>query len=340
MPEFFETAIMRFSDRLAAADSYCDHTVITLPNMDFIPQPVIGRVKVKLRVDGRFGVEDPIQWPQLLSFKYSHFSCILREPSNAQDPRKLIWWKLNSQDFIPTHRTIVSSLGTLRPAFREALDALVLDLSARVRCYQVRHSDKLSHLNFCETSMRTSLNCLSFLITYRDLLVQVVNVQWYWLECDTWIHWNEHILPVILKPLPSPIPVDHNLMGTFTSDPTAAFKLFSGGIPVWFLHLPDVITSETSIVLVVLLTHPDKIEVDTGSFGSTLYAGKAGEAHLMAVSMGGHTYIDIPKVFLSSQHETSQKLSKAAVATPSAFQSINTGSICSQIRTTRTTPCK
>ena len=90
----------------------------------------------------------------------------------------------------------------------------------------------------------------------------------------------------------------------------------------------------------VLLTHPDKIEADTDSFGSMLYAGKAREAYLMAVSMGGDTYINISKVFLSSQHETPQKLSKAAVATPSAFQSVNTSPIRSQIRTTQATPCK
>ena len=95
-------------------------------------------------------------------------------------------------------------------------------------------------------------------------------------------------------------------MRVFTSDPSTASKLFSGRIPVWFIRIPDAITSETYIGDVVQLTCPKKLELDMGSFGHTIYAGRAGDAHLTATSMGGHTYIDIPKVLISPQAQATQ----------------------------------
>ena len=70
-------AIMAFFDNLVGATSDCNSAVIMLPNMNFILQPSMGRVKVKTHADGHFRIKDLIQWPQFLSFKYSYFSCIL-----------------------------------------------------------------------------------------------------------------------------------------------------------------------------------------------------------------------------------------------------------------------
>ena len=175
---------MSFLDGLVEAASDCNSAVITSPNMNFILQPVLSRVEVKTRADGRFEIEDPIQWPQFLSFKYSYFSCILRQPQNLQDRWKSIWSAPSSQDFIPTHGTIVSSLESLRDSFRDPLGVLVWEMSQKVREYQHRKVEEVTYLNFCETWMWTSFSCLSFPATYRDLLVQVINIQWYWLECD------------------------------------------------------------------------------------------------------------------------------------------------------------
>ena len=67
-------ALMAFSGGLVGASD--DHLIFTSPNMNFVPQLVLSRVEVKIRADSHFKIKDPIQWPQLLSFKYSHMSCI------------------------------------------------------------------------------------------------------------------------------------------------------------------------------------------------------------------------------------------------------------------------
>lgn len=59
--------------------------------MTYVPQPVLGRIQVLVREDGRYGVEDPIQWPQLFTTQYCHFPLILRRPSDSEDPRQPIW---------------------------------------------------------------------------------------------------------------------------------------------------------------------------------------------------------------------------------------------------------
>ena len=83
----------------------------------------------------------------------------------------------------------------------------------------------------------------------------------------------------------------------------------------------------------VPLMPPKNLVLDMGSFGSIIYAGRPGDGHIAAISIGGHMYIDIPKVFLLSQSSTSQILSQepasqiSSIATSSASQ---LGPICSE----------
>ena len=334
-------ALMAFSDGLIRASG--DHLIFMSPNINFVPQSVLSRIEVKIHADSCFGIEDPIQWLQLLSFKYSHMSCIQRQPTSLWDWQKLIWSIPGPQDFIPVHETIVSSLGSLRSSFLQLLGRLVRKMSEKVREYQRRKVEEVNYLNFCETSMRISYSYLEFSATFHNLLVQVINVQWYWLECDAWIHWNERILLTVLKPPSTPTPVDESLMGVFTFDLTAASKLFSDRIPVWLIRPPEAITTDTFIGDEVSLMLPKNLVLDTDLFGSIIYAGRSGDGHLAATSMGGHTYIHILKVFLSSQPSTSQTLSQepasqmSSVATPSASQS---DPVHSETRVSWASPCK
>ena len=79
------------------------------------------------------------------------------------------------------------------------------------------------------------------------------------------------------------------------------------------------------------------IKMDRDSFGSTIYVGKAGNAHLAAVSMGGHTYIDVPKVFLSSQLTTTTPPSqevlqdRRGIFTAISAESGGAGPVCSDL---------
>ena len=60
LSEINVVAILVFSDGLMSAASNCGTAVITLPNMDFISQLVLGRIEVQLCADSCFRVEDLI----------------------------------------------------------------------------------------------------------------------------------------------------------------------------------------------------------------------------------------------------------------------------------------
>ena len=94
-------------------------------------------------------------------------------------------------------------------------------------------------------------------------------------------------------------------MSVFTFDPTATSKLFSSGILVWLIQPPKAITTDTFIGNKVSLILSKNLILDIGLIGSIIYAGRPRDGHLAATSMGGHTYIDILKVFLLSQSSIS-----------------------------------
>lgn len=271
--------------------------------MTYVPQPVLDRVRVEVKSDGRYGIEDPIQWPQLFSSEYCHYALILRRPTDPKDHRQPIWWNLTKQDFIPIHGSAVSFLGTLAPGPRRQLERLVSSMSLKIASYVSQRGGPPTYINFCDLSMRAAMSCLTFPSTYRDICVQVVNVQRYWLEAEAYLEYmnsyRNRFLDTSTFNCPPPQPSDI-FMGTYTADPVAAFKLFKAGIPVWLVRSPEAITSDIAIKEIVRLSYPTEIEAGYAGFGQLVYVGQVGERHHAALNRGGHTYMDIPKVFLSN----------------------------------------
>ena len=78
-------------DGIVGAQTDDGQWVLTSPNSSFVPLPVLDRIQVEVKSDGRCGIEDPIQWPQLFSKVYCHYALILRRPDDPNDPRQPIW---------------------------------------------------------------------------------------------------------------------------------------------------------------------------------------------------------------------------------------------------------
>lgn len=298
-------AQLTYQDGLVGAMTDDGQWVLTSPNVTFVPNPVLDHIRVEVRSDGRFGLQDPIQWPQLFSRMYSHYPLILRRPADPNDPRQPIWWRPTKQDFIPIHRSAVSCLGTLAAQPRRRLGQLVEGMTSRVSLFVEKQTKPNQYINFCNLSMRAAFNCLTFPSTYRDLVVQVANVQRYWLESNAMLEYlGNHIDRFLTLAVGPPPPAELSFMGTYTADPVAAWKLFSAGIPVWLIRASHSITSDVSVADLVFLSRPTDIETNSTGFGQLVYIGHVGERHHAAVSRGGHTYMDIPTIFLSHQNTT------------------------------------
>ncbi|KAJ3475062.1 hypothetical protein NLI96_g12084 [Meripilus lineatus] len=275
---------LTYQDGLVGAETDDCQWVLTSPNATFIPQPVLDRIRVEVRSDGRFGVEDPIQWPQLFSRMYSHYPLILRRPADPNDDRQPIWFKPSPYDFIPIHGSVVSCLGTLAHEPRERLGVLVEAMSSRISSFVQGQKEPPKYINFCNLSMRAAFSCLTFPSTYRDLVVQVANVQRYWLESNAMLEYmGNHNKRFLLQATGPPLPVDLSFMGTYTADPVAAFKLFAAGIPVWLIRASAAIPSDVCVANLVSLSRPEDVEVKTIGFGQLVYFGHVGEQHHAAV---------------------------------------------------------
>ena len=267
--------------------------------MDFIPQPSYGRIAVSRRADGRFGAEDPAQWPQLFSLRYPYLCAIQRRPQDPHDPLQIMWWTptLHDMDILKGVSPALN-LGKLKRSCRDKFHPFVKAISERVAEYSERRQKQQTSLHFAEVSVRTTFDRLAFPASYRDMLLQVAALQRYYLEAVAYLEFDTVLQPKILGPPGQTVVVRKDLMGVFTNDPSVAGKYMNGGVPVWFMRQPDLFTEEDVVLSFPLLTEPaDSLVLDHGIFPSSpIYVGQAGEQHHAALQHGGHLYIDIEPV--------------------------------------------
>lgn len=239
---------MTYRDGLVGFATDDGKWVFTSPNANWIPQPVFGHISVAYREDGRCGTEDPIQWPQLFCHSLPHLAVIMHRPKDPADSRQPIWRAITMEDFVPLKGSVVSCLGTLSAARRMDLRRLVDSMAERVMKHCYLHPTVSSRLNFCDTAMRNAAMRLDYPATYRDIVLQAVNVQRYWLECMAWLDWVETLWDDFFPTVnATPPPLQSQYMGAFTTDPAVAQKLLSAGIPVWLMRHPDMITADVVI---------------------------------------------------------------------------------------------
>ena len=143
-------AHLRWDYPLAASRTVDRKYYITSPNVDFIPEPLVGRVVVAMRADYRYGPPDPIQWPQVLSENYEYLCAIPRQVPPS-DPRAPIWLDPQESEFELINGCEFKSLGRLRTPWLQPLSALVAELLRRI----VRRRNELSgRLKWLDAAMR------------------------------------------------------------------------------------------------------------------------------------------------------------------------------------------
>ena len=73
--------------------------VITSPNVTFVPEPhIFEEEDILPRADGRFGLVDCFQWPQLYEKEYDHSVCVPRK--GTLPTLDIAWYNLTRDDFI------------------------------------------------------------------------------------------------------------------------------------------------------------------------------------------------------------------------------------------------
>ncbi|KAI1788510.1 hypothetical protein LXA43DRAFT_894450 [Ganoderma leucocontextum] len=200
-----------------------------------------------------------------------------------------IWWSPREVDFELLEGSVIKCLGLLRRCSLQPLSDLVDDLTGRVRALPGDRDPRLSYLESAMRHARDRLLC--FPCTWRDVRLQVRLTQRFWLMAQAVMDFQ-----TVDAPSATMRPVDRRFMGAFTSDPEAVQRLWSTGIPVWWLRLDLSILTDTKVRAIVPLTATNDICVSLApGYGDVLYRGIAGPKHLRTLSRGGHMYQDVSR---------------------------------------------
>ncbi|KAI0740262.1 hypothetical protein C8Q76DRAFT_607744, partial [Earliella scabrosa] len=271
---------------------------ITSPNMGYIPTPLVGIVEVVLQSDCRYGTADPIHYPQVFAQELG-FLCAIRRPVQKDHAYSPIWSSPCEEDFVSIQGATISCLGLLAPSTLRPLSILVEQMSQNVRTFFVAHPDD-SSLRCYHAAMQQALERLyTFPSTFKDVQMQYALVQRYWLICLAYMDYaslSDEAARLNLDAHPVPPAVRKDFMGAFTTSPDVAQKLFSAGIPVWFMRPKAAVPSGTRILQqtrpqpVTIRTEPDE---DSSSTGEVLYKGLAGFNHLLSTLRAASTYRDL-----------------------------------------------
>lgn len=81
--------------------------------MDFVPSPPVGRIKVILRSDCRYGLVDPIQHPQVYSEGWEYL-CMISRPDARREQNDALSFTPSRYDFVLHEGCIIKCLGLLR----------------------------------------------------------------------------------------------------------------------------------------------------------------------------------------------------------------------------------
>lgn len=234
--------------------------IVTSPNVLWIPQHDLHASRpLRAGADGRFGLEDCFQYPQIFSSEHNWAVCILRRPDTVDlDSHEfsLIWWTPTVASFAMERGCTFGDMGHLK---KSVVDEFVLaegHLSSRVRLMlEWLQVPRYAHTcTFCLRSIVARLRASP--MSFQDITTQVANFQRIWLDLHALLDSVEIYHPRLYSPdLPPPL-ADLKLMGSFTNNQEVANKMFKSGIPVWLVRRKDQMSEDIKIKQIVPYTTP------------------------------------------------------------------------------------
>ncbi len=277
--------------------------------MTIVPEPPSGRVEIRVKTDGKFGMEDPLHWPQLYSDdpKINFMSCIPRDSSPAR--RSEAWVPLNDGDYDNYRIGNVDYLATIKPARLELVDDALAVLWNETIDYEVDHGTN-QQLQWLVIGAQLARDRLSHPGSRRDLLQQLVCVERHYCLTLAWLEWRnrfKNLTGMTAEP-------DRHLMGCFTTDGEVVGRLCGAGIPVWYLRLANTLVKSCGrIANVVELSLPVDIPTTNRSSGVALYVGPPGPKQLEVIYHKGHVCADVEAVPLPEDYGTGTTSTTALV---------------------------
>ena len=231
--------------------------MIISPNVDFVPEPhIFGDKDLQPRADGRFGLVDCFQWPQLYNRDYQYSVCIPRKdtiPSLA-----VVWYDLTRGDFVvPTGSK--SMVGMLHDTVVKKFEHLLQLLCGHHHCLQGQTAAMEILSARISSAQHEVLRLRHHPLVFRDLVAFVVQVQRTLLDIHVLLDFIEILHPLLVSPPSKPVSTNPTWMGCFMKDTQICEVLYLAGVPVWLVRDEQFIPQTMNIIHPVQLTCPDNI---------------------------------------------------------------------------------
>ena len=293
-------------------------------NVDWVPEPVLGRASIAMRSDGRFGKEDPLLWPQLVAPNKTHLAFIPRRPS-ASHPAVMLWDTPTATIFErtndepegseygrvsgPTFELLCGIVETLR----KRVDEFSLAEQARIKSLpsgvaEARREEWERHLvvemRVLHSQLCIALDMFRVPSTLRECVAQWGHLHRCHAELWAWLEWQRasdqarQNLPEERTPIHQGLD-GNGVMGGFTSDKRIATKMYLAGAPTWMLI--RTVTADPSAKAVISLSNaqaPPQVEPLLMHYGDELI----GNNHISAIWRRSHAVLDVEHVPLPEEY--------------------------------------
>ncbi|TFY55956.1 hypothetical protein EVJ58_g7921 [Rhodofomes roseus] len=276
--------------------------------MTWIPAIDMVSVEVRARRDGRYGAADPLRWPQIYDPQYAYLCVLPDHFEQLSDHLDLpISTATDVAEDYYEHVDKVDNLGTplvrLHPDRYSKLSADISMLKSRV--WEFIQDDTATHANtavgrlgpenihaplrnYVLSATEAVERMRSLPMTIKQFTWETREYQRYYVEA---VAYTEFVTVYTERMLCRRAEaVDSRLIGAVSGDPVVVSRLYSAGIPVWFIRpwfhlLPDLKIND-----LVEPTLPGDRGVVTEDYDppfATQYSGPPGIAHLVALHAFG-----------------------------------------------------
>ncbi|TFK59398.1 hypothetical protein BDN72DRAFT_905882 [Pluteus cervinus] len=253
---------------------------VTSPNQPIIPAPPFGNRSVSRCIDGRFGMDDYIQWPQPYCANTPHYACIPRQIETA--PNNIMWRDFREPDWSPVGSRTgghSSQLGRVRTGLVQELHAAINPLLVRARHTLNQQPDRQKDdlLTTLIQALTTGLSVVEFTPrSYFQMKYAFRATQRIWVELFALLDYTETFRPRMdgLVSVPPETEIARTI-GVFISTHNIAFVYHRARLPFWFVEKRTSF-SDQNILLVTNLIRPETI-INTSSAGGTLPYVSVGE---------------------------------------------------------------
>ncbi|KAJ7033329.1 hypothetical protein C8F04DRAFT_1261141 [Mycena alexandri] len=242
---------------------------ITSPNAEVIMAPVPGATRsLHLRQDGLWGDDDPIQWPQIFTPTFCHFSAIPTPPPNANSPasrERMLWFCPTREHFIcpASGRSILRGCGKLPSSIISGLRDVFEDVQKKYNAFlSSTPSDKIPTL--LPPLMQTAVHALSRLrmlpTGYMEMVLTIRALQRSLLEAIAIIDYRLVYQARMIAPKGTPVQVDPR-MGAFTSDLRTVEDHLAAGLRVWFIQPSSAFRFQNILAITPLIVPQHTLEM-------------------------------------------------------------------------------